>query len=80
MVQPQKQAKKPRTETKKCKHQEQFTREYLQKLEQEINKKAHSLATQFLATEAAANSSYEKVFLIYKFDSTPADIIVEGML
>ena len=56
-----------------------YSREYLHQLEQNINQKAHSLAMQYMATEDQ-ESDFNKIFLVYKFNSTPAEIITEGML
>ena len=60
--------------TKKVK---QYSQQYLQSLEFDINKEAHTKTVMYMASNPDA--VFDKVFLVYKFDATPEDIIVEGM-
>lgn len=58
--------------------------EYLRSLEQSINAKATSLAKAFLASlseseRADEKLSYQKVFLVLKFNETPEDVLLAGM-
>ena len=58
--------------------------EYLRSLEQSINVKASSLAKAFLASlseseHADEKLSYQKVFLVLKFNETPEDVLLAGM-
>lgn len=56
----------------------QYSTEYLQKHEVETNKKARDQAVLYMASNP--ETDFNKVFLIYKFDATPHDIIVQGLL
>jgi len=53
-------------------------------LEQRINQHANSLAKQFIAglssgERANEKLSFQKVFLVLKFNATPDDVLLEGM-
>ena len=53
---------------------------YLQQLEIKVNQKAQVEANSYLSKNNQSCQNYQKVFLIYKFDATPAEVIQQGLL